>query len=105
MAFFGCSNIESVTCYATTVPTTSSDAFKYVNVANSTLYVPEASLQDYKSQTPWSEFGNIMSIEAASVSSISVNAADYKYYNTNGQRVNKNTRGLIIRNGKKYVLK
>lgn len=61
-AFEGCKNLETVTCYATTVPTTNENAFKDALIKNSTLIVPKSALQPYKSQTPWKDFGTINTI-------------------------------------------
>lgn len=61
-AFSGCHSLETVTCAATSVPDTRSDAFDDSNVSNATLMVPKASLQAYKSKVPWSEFGTILAI-------------------------------------------
>ncbi len=63
LAFASCKNLETVTSLATSVPSTATDAFKdsYVNYA--TLIVPEASLQTYKTTTPWSDFGTFKTVE------------------------------------------
>lgn len=63
MAFASCKNIETVTCLATLVPTTESDAFKDSYVNYTTLIVPGASLQKYKNSEPWSLFGTFKTIE------------------------------------------
>ena len=60
--FAQCPEIKEVYCYAKEVPTISSDTFQdsyYIKYA--TLYVPESSIEQYKSSA-WSQFGNIVGI-------------------------------------------
>lgn len=64
-AFAECSNLEDVYCYAEKVPETITNAFKYSNHTNATLYVPASALEDYKTTAPWSFFGTIKTIEEA----------------------------------------
>ena len=59
-AFHDCYRLTSVTCEATSVPATESDAFS--NVSSATLYVPASALEDYKATAPWSGFGTIKAI-------------------------------------------
>lgn len=63
-SFANCKNLEKVYCYAKDVPTTMHDAFENSEIEYSTLYVPEASLDAYKTTEPWSSFGTIKSIES-----------------------------------------
>jgi len=65
-AFSYCSNLEDVYCYADTVPSIGTDAFKdtfkdtYVN--NATLHVPDASVDAYKAAEQWKEFGTFVGL-------------------------------------------
>lgn len=61
-AFGNCKELESIYCYAKTVPTTSSNAFDDSYISYSTLYVPEESLNAYKAASPWKDFGTIKAI-------------------------------------------
>lgn len=92
--FSGCSNLESVTfgsgitrienrifewcpkltdvyCYAKTVPSTHSGAFKNSGgaegsdfyVGSATLHVPETSLTAYQTTDPWNSFGTIKALD------------------------------------------
>ena len=56
-AFANCVDLEEVYCHAENVPSTSSDAFDGSLVEYATLYVPEGSIEVYKSTVPWSNFG------------------------------------------------
>lgn len=75
-AFYGCKNLETVTCYATKVPLTYSNTFKDAYIEYATLVVPEEVLEEYKSTTPWSDFGTFKTVEEVetNVKTISANA-------------------------------
>lgn len=61
--FAGCKSLETVYCYAEKVPSTQTTAFKDSYIGYTTLIVPEASVQAYKSTAPWSEFGTFKTTE------------------------------------------
>lgn len=52
-AFDSCSNLTKIYCKATTPPTLGSNAFDYT-----IIYVPQASVEAYKSADGWSEYAN-----------------------------------------------
>lgn len=54
-AFAGCNALESITCYATTPPTTSDDAFNHF----CDLYVPKGTKAAYEADAVWSKFNII----------------------------------------------
>ena len=56
-AFKDCSRLTKVNCYAEQVPMASSYTFD--KTARTTLCVPEASMEAYKTTAPWSKFGVI----------------------------------------------
>ena len=58
-AFSYCYGLTDIYCYGRDVPTTGSSIFSNVRIANVTLYVPEASIEAYKTTSPWSGFGTI----------------------------------------------
>jgi hypothetical protein len=62
-AFSSCSNLKYVNCYAENIPTTESNVFIGFDMANATLYVPQASVEAYRTTAPWSSFGVIEDIE------------------------------------------
>lgn len=64
-AFCGCTNLTDVYCFATTVPSTSSDAFDYPNCKTATLHVPATAIESYRATAPWSNFGTIVAIEGS----------------------------------------
>ena len=58
-AFAECSKLEEVYCLAEKVPSTYTNAFEKSYPEYTTLYVPAASINDYKTTEPWSYFGTI----------------------------------------------
>ncbi|MCR5851413.1 MAG: leucine-rich repeat domain-containing protein [Bacteroidaceae bacterium] len=59
-AFYRCSNLTDLYCYAENVPTTGINVFTETPIASATLHVPAGSVEKYKTTSPWSEFGNIV---------------------------------------------
>ena len=66
-AFSGCKNIENVYCYAETVPSTETDAFRDAYIEYATLHVPESAINAYKTTEPWSAFGTFKTLEGTGV--------------------------------------
>ncbi|MBQ4390663.1 MAG: leucine-rich repeat domain-containing protein [Paludibacteraceae bacterium] len=97
-AFVGCSSLTSITCKAATPPTCGDYAF---NIVPKTIpvYVPAASVDDYKAADGWKDFGeNIQAITATAVDQISNNQSQM----TN--KIIKDNQVLILRDGKVYDL-
>ena len=61
-AFAECKSLGSVVCMAENAPSANSDAFENSYIEHITLYVPDASVNSYKSVSPWNQFGNIKGI-------------------------------------------
>ena len=61
-AFQYCLKLQEVYCFAENIPSAEIDAFFLSNHENAILYVPANSLNDYKTTSPWSEFGKILPI-------------------------------------------
>jgi len=70
LAFFLCSGLTDVYCYAKTVPSTGSLAFLNSNYGNATLHVPACAIDDYRNTEPWSGFGNIVPLTDAKVGDV-----------------------------------
>ena len=82
------------------------DCFPSNVYANAILYVPEGSVIDYSQEPGWNRFFQIKEISA---SHIKENISDSENnnsleYNINGT-INKVKKGIIIRQGKKYIYK
>lgn len=58
-AFTSCYNISEIHLEATTLPTVAAEAF---NDYDANIYVPAGSIDDYKSDTVWSQFAGIYSL-------------------------------------------
>ena len=61
-AFANCKKLEDVYCYAVRYPTTNDDIFDNSYIEFVTLHVPEKSVNQYKSKTPWSGFMEVVAI-------------------------------------------
>ncbi len=61
-AFYKCTRLTSITCQAKNVPTTGDECFYNVPKKTATLYVPEESVNAYKSANQWKDFGTILPI-------------------------------------------
>ena len=61
-AFYGCSNLKEVCCQADDAPGTGSWVFDNTPIASATLHVPAGSIEEYKTTSPWSNFGNIVAL-------------------------------------------
>ena len=62
-AFDSCKRLADVYCYAEKVPSTESDAFEDSCIEYASLHVPAASIEQYKTTKPWSDFGTIVAID------------------------------------------
>ena len=60
-AFTQCSKLKEVYCYAKNPPQTDGEVFDN-NIENVTLYVPSDALNEYKSISPWNNFGEIIAL-------------------------------------------
>ena len=93
--FANCSSINTVTC-KTPTPRYGS-LFEFSPIDQATLYVPEASLDAYKTTSPWSGFGTILPINASGIKNnttvkpVTVDAV----YDLDGKRTN-GYRGINI---------
>ena len=111
LTFADYSNLTDFYCYAESVPTTYSDAFSGSPVGNATLHVSASAVDAYKAATPWSNFKEIVALtnddpQPMGIDKIVVtdNSKDV-FYDLNGRRVDYPSKGLYIKNGKKYVVK
>ena len=61
-AFSNCDDLTDVWCYAKRVPTTESNAFSGSSINSATLHVSAASVEAYRTSSPWRGFGTIVAI-------------------------------------------
>ncbi len=55
-------DLKDVYCYAEQLPSAPETAFNKASIASTTLHVPAASLELYKTSSPWSKFGTIVAL-------------------------------------------
>ena len=95
-AFRDCSTLTTVICEAIQVPDYQHNIFANIPFLEATLYVPEESLEDYKSAIYWKDFGTILPITLTGLEDTqSDNKASFIKVIHNGQI-------LILREGKTY---
>ena len=58
-AFLDCPELQDVYCYAVEAPYAASNVFDGSYPEYVTLHVPDASVEDYMTTSPWSQFGEI----------------------------------------------
>jgi hypothetical protein len=77
----------------------------YINYA--TLHVPDFVLDDYRTTSPWSEFGKFEGITGVSIRDVKADLGSQgsSYYSLGGARVAKPGKGLYIKDGRKVIVK
>lgn len=64
-AFALCPKMTDVYCYAGNVPSCYEDTFQDSYIEYATLHVPDASINRYKTISPWQDFGKIVGINGS----------------------------------------
>ena len=99
-AFRDCTALTTVVCEAVQVPDCQHNIFANIPFLEATLYVPEESLEDYKSAIYWKDFGTILPIAPTGTEnthSKNNNSSSFTKVILNGQL-------LILRDGKTYTV-
>ena len=73
-AFANCTELLNIYCFAESVPSTDSKAFKNSYPEYTTLHVSTSAIESYKATTPWNSFGNIVSL-GATITHINLSAS------------------------------
>ena len=85
--FAACSSLKTVTCE---IPAPIGDYYIFSDtpIYKATLYVPEASLNSYKTTSPWSDFGTILAIKSSGIetNTVGTSATVDAIYNLEGKR-------------------
>lgn len=107
--FSGCKSLESVYCAIENPDdvTYGSDIFASDIYPNAILYVPESTVDKYKTTEPWCNFSNIIGIDFTEIKNIEADIntdIPYDVYNLNGICVGHSTEELakgiyLIRQG------
>ena len=98
-AFSDCYSLEEMTCKSLIIPKTER-MFYNTDIKQSTLYVYDCVLEQYKSLYPWNKFGAILPIDGQTTS-----IKDFHLLSTNKccvQKIFKNGTIYIIRDKKMY---
>lgn len=104
-AFSRCSSLQDVYCRAVKLPKLDMDRqFVYSN-PEATLHVPAASIETYRSTSPWKDFKYIVSIEETTdINALKAETTAFQISDLQGRRLNAEPKhGVYIRNGKKVV--
>ena len=92
--------MNTINCYATTIPTTTKDTFSGLNQQSCILKVPSQALNDYKSTSPWSSFLSIEPLTTDDILQQSRVLDGKKIYNMQGTPVtNTKQEGIYIIEG------
>ena len=73
--FGGCTSLTRVYCLGTTPPSCN-DYYTFENKASKTLYVPEESVDAYKSAMVWKDFGKIRPINTTGIKAVDMDKID-----------------------------
>jgi hypothetical protein len=73
--FDGCTSLTRVYCLGTTPPSCN-DYYTFENKASKTLYVPEESVDAYKSAMVWKDFGKIRPINTTGIKAVDMDKID-----------------------------
>lgn len=93
-----CNNLKKLVCHATTPPVFADElwgAFVGVDKNECTLYVPQESLDAYKSAVQWKDFFNITT-GIKDVPNTSSSATESARYSTDGTRIASPQKGINI---------
>lgn len=103
-AFSGC-NLEKIICLSLVPPTVvSSSAFSDETYASAVLNTPYESRSAYATADVWKLFVKNTPTAISNIVPNNSNTSS-KSINLSGQEVNSNYRGIIIRNGRKFIKK
>jgi len=104
--FRGCDSLTTVYSYITDLFEINADVFSYDKYEDATLYVQKGMKKAYASTWAWSKFTKIeeMSDEMMGISITEVSTKT-KSYNLRGQEVKSPQRGIVIKDGKKVLVK
>ena len=101
-AFGGCIDLRDVYCYAELPPSTDV-SFADIELSQSTLHVPAASIDLYRNAIEWEDFGNIVALtdddpKPTAINSLKEDNSSYpiSIYSIDGKRLQKAQRGLNI---------
>ena len=95
--FQRCKDLTSV-YVSWSLPILAGNAFKYADISNTTLYVPQGTYQDYWLTDVWGDFGNIVEYDVTGIDNVTDtnDTQEISRYSVNGQGLSAPTKGLNI---------
>ena len=90
-----CPGLKKLVCNATSPPVCQRGVFYGVDKNECTLYVPQESIDAYKSAAQWKDFFNIAT-DIKNVSNTSSSATESARYSTDGTRLASPQKGINI---------
>lgn len=103
-----CRSLRTIVCNIEIPLSIHSNMFESGTTARGVLYVPAGCVDAYKAAKVWTTFANIREIDATvAIDNTTIkdtNTADV-IYNLRGQKVDSNYKGIVIKNGKKVLIK
>ena len=97
--------VEDMTCYAPNPPKLGKDVFLNSIIYNMPVYVPSKSYDIYKNTEVWKDFKLLRIVDAGIEDIATGKQSSSDYYDLQGRKVKKPTKGLYIKDGKKVVVK
>lgn len=104
-AFQGCSSLTDVTLLGLTPPSSNKDAFYGGAFSSVKIHVPTEALDAYKADDYWKQFATIDDNVATGIHAAKAYASDSQTYDLQGRKLSQLHKGIVIRNGKKYITK
>ena len=104
-AFYGCTNVQSITCYAATPPTCGAEAFGGIDTSIP-LYVLESAEVAYKNADQWLDFLDIETIEEipTAIDEVEDKWANEEMRKCENTKLLRDGQLFILHNGKTYTL-
>ena len=99
--FSSCPNLREVTCESVKLPNLSQWVFFKTATDEATLYVPEESLEEYKTAAQWKEFGTILPISQVGTDLENI-GLDNGYEVMDNGKLLRNGQLVIVRDGVEY---
>ena len=95
--------VETMTCYAPNPPKLGKDVFLNSMIHHIPVYVPSKSYDIYKTTEVWKDFKLLRIVDAGIEDIATGKQSSSDYYDLQGRKVKKPTKGLYIKDGKKVV--
>ena len=72
-AFSGCSDLEKIYLMCATPPTVAEENYTNAHFLNTTVYVPQGSLETYQAADTWKDFWDIQEFDATGIEGVNAN--------------------------------